>query len=322
MKILVTGGAGYIGSFMTKNLLDKGYAVTVVDNLETGHKESVDERADLLIGDLKDSNFIKSIFDHSFDAVFHFAGLISMEESTKNPYIYFENNTFAALNLIEASIKNGINKFIFSSTAGVYGNPIRIPIPEDHQTNPTNPYGESKSMVEKFLIWYKNIFGLNFVSLRYFNAAGAALDSSLGEDHKDETHIIPKAISSILENKEFVLFGSDYKTDDGTCVRDYIHVLDLVDAHVLALNKLSNQKGGFFYNVGTGNGYSNKEVLKTIEKITGKDLKIKIAKRRSGDADILVADSRKAKEELGFSPKYSDIETIIETAWKWHSKSR
>jgi len=321
MNILVTGGAGYIGSFMVKILLDRGDKVIVVDNLETGYKEAVDKRATLLVGDLNELKFVSNIFkDNKFDAIFHFAGLISMEESTKNPYLYFKNNTFASLNLIEETIKNKVNKFIFSSTAGVYGNPIKIPIPEDHPTNPTNPYGESKLMVEKILSWYQKLFKLNFVSLRYFNAAGAAFDSVLGENHKDETHIIPKAIKAALLGKEFVLYGDDYKTNDGTCIRDYIHVIDLAGVHVLALDKLKNQDGGFFYNVGTGKGYSNKEVLSTIKKVTNIDFKVKIENRRPGDAEILVADSKKAKDELGFSPKYSDLETIVKTAWQWHSK--
>lgn len=320
MNILVTGGAGYIGSFMVKTLLNRGDKVVVADNLKTGNKEFVDERAEFLVGDLKDIAFVQSIFKESFDAIFHFAGLISMEESTKNPYLYFSNNTFAALNLIEQAVKNKVNKFIFSSTAGVYGNPVKIPIPEDHPTNPTNPYGESKLMVEKILNWYSKLFGLNFISLRYFNAAGAALDSSLGENHKDETHIIPKAIRAAIDGREFILYGNDYDTPDGTCIRDYIHVVDLVEAHVLALDKLKNQNGGFFYNVGTGEGYSNKQVLETVKKVTNIDLKIKIAQRRAGDAQTLIADPKKAKEELGFSPKYSDLETIVKTAWQWHKK--
>lgn len=322
MKILVTGGAGYIGSFMVKTLLDRGDAVTVVDNLKTGHKESVDKRAKLLIGDLKDLKFVQTIFNDKFDAVLHFAGLISMEESTKNPYAYFENNTFAALNLIETSVKNGVSKLIFSSTAGVYGNPLKIPIPEDHPTNPTNPYGESKLMVEKVLDWYRRLFGLNFVTLRYFNASGASLDGSMGEDHDKETHIIPLAMKAVLKGSEFNLYGDDYKTKDGTCVRDYIHVIDLVEAHVLALNKLDKDAGGFFYNVGTGMGYSNREVLKMIQDVTDMDLRIKISGRRPGDAEALIADSSKIKDELGFSPKYSDLKTIIDTAWKWHKRQK
>lgn len=320
MNILVTGGAGYIGSLMVKVLLDRGDKVTVIDNLKTGHNEFVDKRAAFMVGDLRDIDFIKDIFKEKFDSILHFAGLISMEESTRNPYLYFQNNTFAALNLIEEARKNKVNKLIFSSTAGVYGNPSAIPIPEGHPTNPTNPYGESKLIVEKFLSWYNKLFGFNFVSLRYFNAAGAALDGSMGEAHRQETHIIPLAMKAVLNKSEFNLYGTDYKTDDGTCVRDYIHVLDLVEAHVLALDKLAEKGGAFFYNVGTGKGYSNKEVLDMIKKVTNMDLKIKLMGRRPGDADILIADSKKIKEELGFSPKYSDLETIVKSAWMWHKK--
>lgn len=320
MNILLTGGAGYIGSFMTKALLDRGEKVTVVDNLKTGHKEVVDERSTLVVGDLNEKKFVKSLFKEKFDAILHFAGLISMEESTKNPYIYFQNNSFAALNLIEESVKNQVAKFIFSSTAGVYGDPSIIPIPEDHKTFPTNPYGESKLMVERMLSWYNKLFKLSFVSLRYFNAAGASLDGSMGENHNNETHIIPLAVKAALQGSEFNLYGTDYETKDGTCVRDYIHVLDLIEAHLLALDKLKREDGAFFYNVGTGNGFSNREVLDMIKNVSKIDLKIKSKDRRPGDAKILIADPQKAKNELGFSPQYSDLETIVKTAWKWHSK--
>ena len=322
MKILVTGGAGYIGSFMVRRLLEEKYDITVLDNLERGNQQAVDNRAVFVKGDILDDRFIKSLFkDDSFDCILHFAGYISMEESIKDPGLYFRNNTYGALNLIESSVKNGVKKFIFSSTAGVYGNPIKTPIPEDHPTNPTNPYGESKLMVEKILLWYSKIFGLNFVSLRYFNAAGASLDGSVGENHIPESHIIPLAIRAALQNSEFNLYGDDYKTPDGTCIRDYIHVIDLVGAHILALEKLQNDKGQYFYNVGTGEGYSNKEVLEMIKKISKKDLKIKITKRRPGDAEILIADPTKIGKELGFSPKYSDLETIVKTAWEWHKNN-
>ena len=319
MKILVTGGAGYIGSFMIKTLLERGDEVTVLDNLKTGHKDSIDDRARFLLGDILDKNFLaKVLSDNKFEAVFHFAGLISMEESVKNPYIYFENNTFGALNLIKEMVKNGVNKFIFSSTAGVYGNPIKIPIPEDHSTNPTNPYGESKLMTEKILSWYGKTFGLNFASLRYFNAAGGSLDAKMGEDHVNETHIIPNAIKAALSSSEFVLYGNDYDTSDGTCIRDYIHVIDLVDSHILALERLEKEDGGFFVNVGTGKGYSNRQVIDEIKKISGVDFKVRMTDRRSGDAEVLVADPTKIKKELGFNPKYSDLETIVKTAWNYH----
>lgn len=320
-NILVTGGAGYIGSFMVKILLDDNKEVTIVDNFERGHKEVIDKRAKTIQGDLRDKEFLSGLFSNNkFDAVINFAGYISMSESMEDPYIYFENNTFSALKILEEMRKNNVNNFIFSSTAGIYGNPIKVPIPEDHPKDPSNPYGESKLMVEKVLSWYQKIYKINFVSLRYFNASGASLEGDMGEKHFPETHIIPNAINAALNNSEFTLYGSDYKTDDGTCVRDYIHVLDLVESHLLALKKLEKEEGGFFYNVGTGKGYSNKEVLEMVKKVSGVDLRIKIAERRPGDADILVADVSKIKDELNFSPKYSDLETIIRTAWDWHRK--
>ncbi|MDO8621160.1 MAG: UDP-glucose 4-epimerase GalE [Candidatus Levybacteria bacterium] len=323
MKILVTGGAGYIGSFMTTLLLEKGYKVVVVDNLSRGYKYAVDNRAEFIIGDLNKEDFVSGIFSNNeFEGIIHFAGYISMAESMENPYIYFQNNFLAALNVIDeaAKSKNPV-PIIFSSTAGVYGNPIRIPIPENHPRNPTNPYGESKLMVEKALSWYREIYGLSFVGLRYFNAAGASSDGKMGENHNPETHIIPNAIKSAINNSEFILYGDDYKTEDGTCIRDYIHVLDLVEAHVLALEKLQENKGGFFYNAGTGKGYSNRDIVDMVKKVSGIDFKVKIAQRRPGDAERLVADPTTINTELGFKPKYSDIETIVRTAFEWHKQN-
>lgn len=306
---------------MVKASLDKGYEVVVVDNLERGHGEIVSKRARFVNGDLRDKKFVDSIFStQTFDCVVHFAGYISMAESVSNPYLYFNNNVSASLNIIEGMAKNKMNNFIFSSTAGVYGNPIKTPIAEDHPKNPTNPYGESKLMVEKILSWYGEIFNLNFVCLRYFNASGASSDGMMGENHSPESHLIPNAIKSILDRSKFTLYGNDYPTSDGTCIRDYIHVLDLVDAHILAISKLANDGGKLFYNVGTGNGHSNKEVLDMVKKVSGLEIDIENAERRPGDASILVADSALIKKDLGFSPKYSDLETIIKSAWEWHKK--
>ncbi len=321
MKILITGGAGYIGRFMVKASLDRGFEVTVVDSLERGHEEEIDKRAGFIRGDLRDKKFVGEILsEHTFDSIVHFAGFISMAESVSNPYIYFDNNVNASLNLIEGAVKNKVNSFIFSSTAGVYGNPIKTPILEDHPKNPTNPYGESKLMVEKILSWYGNIYDLNFASLRYFNASGASINGEMGEDHLPESHLIPNAINSILNKTQFTLYGSDYPTPDGTCIRDYIHVLDLVEAHILAISKLKSDGGKLFYNIGTGHGYSNKEVIDMISKVSGSEINIKNAQRRSGDANILIADSNLIKKDLRFSPKYSDLETIVKSAWKWHAK--
>lgn len=319
MKILITGGAGYIGSFMVKAAIYRGYEVVVADNLERGHQSAVDAKVKLVIGELKDRKFVDHLFsEDKFDCVVHFAGYISMAESVANPYAYFNNNINSSLNVIEGMVRQGVNNFIFSSTAGVYGNPIKTPIGEDHPKNPTNPYGESKLIVEKVLTWYRKIYGLNFMSLRYFNACGASIDGKMGEQHLPETHLIPKAINAILNKTEFTLYGNDYETKDGTCIRDYIHVIDLVDGHILAMSKLKTTSGGFFYNVGTGRGYSNMEVIEMVKKVTGTQLKVKIAKKRPGDAGILIADSTQIKKDLGFNPKHSDIETIIKSAWEWH----
>lgn len=322
MKILITGGAGYIGSFMAKECLNKGYEVVAIDNLERGHESSIDRRAKFIKGDLKDEDFVESIFSNqAYDCVVHFAGYISMAESVSNPFIYFNNNVASSLNLIEGMVRNRVNNFVFSSTAGVYGNPIKIPIEESHPKNPNNPYGESKLMVEKILSWYGKVHNLNFVCLRYFNAAGAALDGAIGENHSPESHLIPNAINSILNKTKFTLYGSDYPTSDGTCVRDYIHVIDLIEAHLLALDKLKNTGGNLFYNVGVGKGYSNKEVLDMIVKVSGSEINMENVGRRAGDAGVLIADPTLIKKDLGFIPKYSDLETIVKSAWEWHKQN-
>jgi UDP-glucose 4-epimerase len=321
MKILVTGGTGYIGSFMTKLLLDRGHSVVVADSLERGSKIMQDAKLVYKKGNLLDKAFVSDLFsDATYDGIIHFAGYISMGESMSNPYIYFENNVNASLILLEEMQKHKADNFIFSSTAGVYGNPTTTPIPEGHPKNPTNPYGESKYMVEKMLAWYGTIYNLHYTVLRYFNACGAALDASLGEEHDPETHIIPRAMGAIIEDKTFTLFGTDYKTPDGTCVRDYIHVLDLTQAHLLALEKLHTEPDTYTFNVGTGVGHSNKEIVAAIEKVSGKKLSITESKRRLGDADVLVADASAIKAQLGFSPQYSDLETIVRTSWEWHKR--
>lgn len=321
-KILVTGGAGYIGSITSKLLLDKGFEVTIFDNLERGHKEAIDSRAKFIKGDLRQMNDLKNLFESSkFDAILHFAGLISVEESEKEPELYRENNVFGSKNLFDKALENGVSKIIFSSTAAVYGNPQEIPIPESHPKNPTSEYGKTKLEIEKYLESLRaKDSSLSFACLRYFNACGALLDGSMGEKHSPETHIIPLAIKAAQEGLGFKLFGTDYDTSDGTCIRDYIHVLDLAEAHILALNKISEQAGEYYYNVGTGKGFSNREIIEKVKQVYGKDFKIIEVERRAGDADRLIADPTKIKNELGFEPKYSDIDTIIESAWKWHTK--
>lgn len=320
MKVLVTGGAGYIGSHMVEALLQKGIEVVVFDNLSYGHKEATPTEAKLVIGDLENTKILGEVLENgNFDAVLHFAAFISMAESVENPRIYFRNNVFNATNLLDAMVHFNVKKLIFSSTAGVYGNPLRVPIPEDHTTNPTNPYGESKLMVEKILKWYDQAYGLKFVALRYFNAAGASLDGHIGEDHDPETHILPIALkAAMIPSNNFEIFGTDYPTRDGTCIRDYIHVVDLVQAHLLALDKLNGEYKSATYNVGTGMGYSNKEVVEMVKKVTGVDINVEYSSRRPGDASELVASADKIKSELGWQPKYSDLETIVKSAWSWH----
>jgi len=322
MKVLITGGAGYIGSFMVKSLLDEGHEVTVIDNLERGHREAVDARAKFFKTDIRSIDEMEKIFvEYEFEAIIHFAGLISVEESTRNPQLYEEVNVDGSRNLFSTAIKHGVKRFIFSSTAAVYGNPEIVPIPENHAKNPTSPYGRTKLRVEEILSELREKDPeISFSCLRYFNASGAALDGSMGEAHEPETHIIPLAIRAVKESKSFNLYGTDYDTPDGTCLRDYIHILDLIEAHKLALKKITDEKGGYFYNVGTGIGISNLEVVEMVEKVSGLKMKIEEADRRSGDADRLIADATKITNELGFNPKYSDLNTIAESAWKWHSK--
>lgn len=320
--MLVTGGAGYIGSFMVKALLDSGHQVVVADSLERGHKEAVDSRATLLVGNLIQEEFVKEVLKDGFDVVIHFAGYISVEESMAEPGRYFRNNTFATLQLLEGMKEFKIQRIIFSSTAAVYGNPVQVPIPETHPTDPTSPYGQSKLMIESLLQWYREIYDISFVSLRYFNACGAALDGALGEAHDPETHIIPNAIHAAQNNEKFPLFGDDYQTPDGTCIRDYIHIYDLITAHVLAMEDLKHEKGGFVYNVGTGRGYSNKEVIDMVKKVSGIDFAVDVKPRRAGDAETLIADPSSIQKDLSFSPKYSNLETIVKSAWEWHKKQK
>jgi UDP-glucose 4-epimerase len=321
MKILVTGGAGYIGSFMSKRLLDDGHDVVIADSLERGHREKLDPRASFEQGNLLDKDFVSSIFNkYQFDAVMHFAAYIAVGESMENPGMYIRNNVFSTIQLLDAMHEHKVKYFIFSSTGTVYGAPEKLPTPEDHPKRPENPYSESKLMVEKVLHWYYSIFGISYAVLRYFNAAGAALDGSNGENHDPETHLIPNAINSAIQNSEFYLFGNDWETRDGTCIRDYIHVLDLISAHILTLDQLQKNGGEYIYNVGTGRGSTNKEVVDMIKKVSGVDFPVIVKPRRDGDVAETVADSSKIKTELGFSPKYSDLETIVKSAWQWHKK--
>lgn len=322
MKVLITGGAGYIGSNMVKRLLDEGHSVTVADNLERGHKQFVDQRALFVKGNLLDKAYINELFAREqYDCVMHFAAYIAVGESMQQPGLYFTNNVSTTVSLLDAMKEHGVKKFIFSSTGTVYGTPTVNPIPETHAKNPENPYAESKLMVERILHWYYQIHGIGSAVLRYFNASGAALDGSMGEDHDPETHLIPNAIKAALTNSEFNLYGNDYSTPDGSCIRDYIHVLDLIEAHILTLKKLEEQNGEYIYNVGTGKGSTNKEVVEMVKKVSGINFPITIKERRPGDVQETVADASRIKQDLGFEPKYSDLETIIKTAWQWHKKN-
>lgn len=308
---------------MVRLLLERGYEVVVFDSLERGHKDAIDSRAKFIQGDIKNPVSVKELFsDEHFDTVMHFAAFISVEESGKSPQMYYQNNVVGSKNLFESAINiGGVRNFIFSSSAAVYGNPQIIPIPEDHPKNPTSEYGRNKLAMEQVLeVEHQDNSKVSFISLRYFNAAGAALDGSNGENHNPETHIIPLAIHAAISDSEFKLYGTDYNTPDGTCIRDYIHVLDLVGAHILALSKVQKIPGSYYYNVGTGEGFSNREVIEMVQKVSGRKIKVREENRRAGDPDQLVADPTKIKSELGFSPKYSDLKTIVESAWKWHSK--
>lgn len=321
MKILVTGGAGYIGSHMTKLLLDKGHEVVVVDSLERGFEDAIDERAAFMKGNLLDKRFTDFVFsEHSFDGIIHFAAYIAVGESMEKPHMYFENNYIGALNVLQSMKKSGCNNFVFSSTAAVYGTADADNLVETLPKKPESPYGESKLMVEKLLEWLHKQDSLNFVGLRYFNVSGASLDASVGERHKPETHILPNVIKAAREEGTFTLFGDTYNTLDGTCIRDYIHVVDLCEAHILALESLRSGGESTFYNVGTGRGYSNKEIVSMVKQVSGKDFSVKIGPKRPGDPDQLVANPAKIKATLGFNPQYSDLENIVKTAWKWHTR--
>jgi UDP-glucose 4-epimerase len=320
MKILVTGGAGYIGSITVKRLLENGFDVVVFDNLKYGHKESV--ACKLIVGDLTNyQDLEKSLVNEKFDAVIHFAAYALAGESMENPHKYFYNNTIGGLNLLKFMREENISNIVFSSSCSIFGTPKIMPVSETLEKHPESVYAESKLMFENILSWYDKIYNIKHINLRYFNAAGASLDGSLGESHDPETHIIPIAIQVALKKrKKFTLFGDDYPTRDGTCVRDYIHVEDLATVHVQALKLLEKNNQSDRFNIGTGNGYTNKEVIDMVKKISGVDFPVEVSDRRLGDPSEIFADNKKAKNELGFDPKYSDLETIVRTAWEWHKK--
>lgn len=327
MRILVTGGAGYIGSFTTRALLDRGHDVVVYDNLQYGHPEALSADGppvpELVVADLADAAALDRTMDNAgFDAIIHFAAYIETGESMKNAGRFFANNTGNAMTLLNAAARHGIGQFVFSSTAGVYGSPApeHLPISEAVPVHPESPYAESKVLVERMLPWYEQVHGIRCVPIRYFNAAGAALDGSMGQDHEPATHLLTVAIKAALGQIEpFPLFGDDYPTPDGTCIRDYIHVLDLATAHLAALDYLGN--GGTYrvFNAGVGRGYSNWDVINTLKRISGTDFPVEIRPRRAGDPVELVADSSRLRNELGWEPVHSDLDTIVRSAWEWHS---
>jgi UDP-glucose 4-epimerase len=316
-KILVTGGAGYIGSICVEEMLNRGFEVAVFDNLTEGHTRAIDPRAVFTKGDLADPAALATAFQ-SFqpEAVMHFAANALVGESMQNPSKYFRNNVANGINLLDAAVNAGVRKFVFSSTCATFGIPERMPIDESLPQRPINPYGESKLMFEKILGWYREIHGLSFTALRYFNAAGAS--AHFGEDHRIETHLIPNILKVALGQRDSVeIYGTDYPTPDGTCIRDYIHILDLAEAHILAVQ---SEKSGF-YNLGTGGGTSVREVIDTCCKVTGRDIKAMEKPRRPGDPPRLIAASEKIRAELGWQPKFQNILPIVESAWAWHTKN-
>ncbi len=317
-RLLITGGSGYVGSFAVRQLQDK-YEILVIDNLLYGHRQAI-PNTPLVELDLSNYNRLEAVIkDFKPKAAIHFAAYIQAGESVTNPAKYFLNNVGGSLNLLNALVAAKVKNIVFSSSAAVYGLPKKIPIPENSSLQPINPYGESKLMVEKMLKWYSQAYGLNYISLRYFNACGAEPDGSFGEDHRPETHIIPLLIRSVLENKIFTIFGSDYQTADGTCVRDYISVLDLAFVHQQALEALFEGQKNKVYNCGTGQGYSNLEIVKSLERVIKKPVRYNFGPRRPGDPDILVAGVEKIAKELNWKAVHSDIELVLSSAWKWHS---
>ncbi|KMQ39971.1 UDP-glucose 4-epimerase [Oenococcus oeni] len=322
MNVLVTGGAGYIGSHTVDRLLAHGDRVSVVDNLWTGHRQAVPDQAKFYEADVRDKTALKKIFDENdFDAVVHFAALTQVGESMKKPLFYFDNNTFGVISLLEAMRDHNVKKIVFSSSAATYGVPKHNPITEDEIQKPINPYGLTKLQMEQIMAWSDQAYGIKGVALRYFNVAGAKADGSIGEDHNPETHMIPNILMVAQGKKDkMVIFGDDYNTPDGTNVRDYVHVVDLADAHVLALEYLQRENKSNRFNLGTEMGMSNKQLISAAKKVTGIDFKVEIGPRRAGDPDALVASPKKAKEVLGWDPKLSNVEDEIKSAWNWMTK--
>ena len=324
MRVLVTGGAGYIGSVVADRLLRDGHAVTVLDNLSKGAKQAVPSQADFVLANTGDEPALDRIFQSGrFDAVMHFAAFIEAGESMLSPELYFDNNSAKTLTLLRAMLRHQVLRLVFSSTAAVYGDPTRLPIVEDDPLEPTNPYGESKLMVERMLAWFHKAHDLGYASLRYFNAAGATRDR--GEMHRPETHLIPLVLQAALGQREAIsIYGTDYPTKDGTGIRDYIHIDDLATAHLLALDALAQtqthrEDSQLIFNLGSGSGFSVREIIDVAGRVTGRKIPVVEAPRRPGDSAVLIASSEKIKRVLGWQPRHSDIEAILRSAWEWHS---
>ncbi len=316
MNILVTGGAGYVGSIVSEELLKQGYKIIVMDNLQQGHRGAILPEAEFVLADSGDPQALDEVFSHfQVDAVMHMAAETVVEFSMSDPKRYFQNNIVGGINLLNAMLKHNVKRFIFSSSAATYGEPQKTPIEEDHPQIPVNSYGETKLMFEKILEWYGRAYELKHISLRYFNAAGAS--ERLGEDHNPETHLIPNVLKAALDkNSPVAIFGTDYPTKDGSCIRDYVHVIDIAQAHVLALAKLG-ELSGRAYNLGNGDGYSVLEVVETAKRVSGVDIPKILSQRRAGDPAVLVASSSRAKSELGWKPQFPELESVIQSAWRW-----
>lgn len=319
MAVLVTGGAGYIGSHTVAALLERGEEVVVVDNLYQGHREAV-LGGKLYVGDLRDEAFMDQVFsENEIDGVIHFAANSLVGESMQNPGKYYHNNVYGTLCLLEAMNKAGVRRIVFSSTAATYGEPEKVPIDEYDRTQPTNAYGETKLAMERMIRWFDHAHGVKFVSLRYFNAAGAHESGRIGEDHSPESHLIPLVLQVALGQREFIsVFGDDYSTEDGTCVRDYVHVSDLADAHLLALDRLRKGGDSAIYNLGSGTGFSVKQVIDHAREVTGHPIPARLQERRAGDPAVLIASSERARTELGWAPRRAELADIISSAWEWH----
>ncbi|PAE17946.1 UDP-glucose 4-epimerase GalE [Virgibacillus sp. 7505] len=320
MKVLVTGGAGYIGSHAVAMLLEKGHEAVIIDNIITGHAAAADKNAIFYEGDLRDAAFLDDVFTkEKVDAVVHFAASSLVAESVEDPLKYFGNNVYGMQVLLETMRKHEVKKIVFSSTAATYGDTNVVPLTEDLDTNPESPYGESKLMMEKMMKWCDQAYGIKYVSLRYFNVAGAHPSGQIGEDHDPESHLIPIILQTALGQREHIsIFGDDYPTEDGTCIRDYIHVVDLIDAHLLALDYLDKGGKSDIFNLGSSQGFSVKELIDVAREVTGKEIPAKVGPRRAGDPAVLIASSAKAKEVLGWNPSRTDMKDIIGDAWRWH----